>query len=69
MELKVNFLRPVAVDGGLLTARAELEHAGRTLAISRARVTDADDRPVLLATGTTIYLPGRAASLDPLGDA
>jgi uncharacterized protein (TIGR00369 family) len=65
LDLKVNFLRPVVGDGRDLTARAQVEHSGRTLAISRATITDDDRRPVMLATGTTMHLPGRPASLDP----
>ena len=64
LDLKVNFLRPVNGDGRELSARARVEHSGRTLAISRATITDADERPVMLATGTTMRLPGRPASLE-----
>jgi hypothetical protein len=46
-----------------LTARAEVVHAGRTIAITRATVANAEGELVLLATGSTIYLPGRPASL------
>ncbi|MGH2953954.1 MAG: PaaI family thioesterase [Solirubrobacterales bacterium] len=63
LDLKVNFLRPVTGDGADLVCRAEVEHAGRTLAIARARVENAEGKPVLLATGSAMYLPGRAASL------
>jgi uncharacterized protein (TIGR00369 family) len=63
LDLKANFLRPVAPDDSELTARAEVVHSGRTLAITRATVTNAEDKPVLLATGSSIYLPGRPASL------
>jgi uncharacterized protein (TIGR00369 family) len=63
LDLKVNFLRPVAPDAGELTARAEVVHAGRTLAITRATVTNAGGMAVLLATGSSIYLPGRPATL------
>ena len=64
LDLKVNFLRPVNGDGRELTARAEVEHSGRTLAISRATISDADGRAVMLATGTTMRLPDRPASLE-----
>ena len=50
-------------DDGELTARAEIVHTGRTIAITRATVTNAEGKPVLLATGSSIYLPGRPASL------
>jgi uncharacterized protein (TIGR00369 family) len=72
LDLKVNFLRPVAGDGGELVARSRVEHAGRTLAITRASVADAEGRPVMLSTGTSMYLPGRPMSLEAgieLGDA
>lgn len=63
LDLKVNFLRPVPPDDGELAARGEIVHAGRTLAITRATVTNAEGKPVVLATGSSIYLPGRPASL------
>jgi uncharacterized protein (TIGR00369 family) len=63
LDIKVNFLRPVDGDGRELGAVAEVEHSGRTLAIARGRVTNADGKPVMLATGTGMYLPGRAADL------
>jgi uncharacterized protein (TIGR00369 family) len=72
LDLKVNFLRPVNGDGRELTARASVEHSGRTLAIARATITDDDGKPVMLATGTTMRLPGMPASLGSgveLGDA
>lgn len=65
LDLKVNFLRPVVADGSDLTATAEVAHAGRTLAISRGRVENAEGKPVLLATGTAMFLPGRPAALGP----
>jgi uncharacterized protein (TIGR00369 family) len=63
LDLKANFLRPVRPDGSELTARAEVVHSGRTIAITRAEVVNADGKPVLLATGSSMYLPGRAADL------
>ena len=63
LDLKANFLRPVPGDGRDLLARAAVEHSGRTLAIARTRVENAEGKPVMLATGTAMYLPGRPASL------
>jgi uncharacterized protein (TIGR00369 family) len=63
LDLKANFLRPVSPDLSELTARAQVIHAGRTIAIARATVSNAEGKPVLLATGSSIYLPGRPASL------
>jgi uncharacterized protein (TIGR00369 family) len=63
LDLKVNFLRPVLPDGRELTARAEVVHRGRSLAISNCRVENADGKPVALAAGSSMYLPGRPANL------
>lgn len=63
LDFKVNFLRPVLPDGRELTAEARIEHRGRTLAIASCRITNADGKPVALATGSSMYLPGRPASL------
>jgi uncharacterized protein (TIGR00369 family) len=70
LDLKVNYLRPAPADGRDLTARAEVVHSGRTLAITRARVENADGKPVALATASSMFLPGRPASLGEveLGD-
>ena len=63
LDLKVNYLRPVLADGRELTARAAVIHAGRTLVITRAEIENADGKPVALGTGSSMYLPGRPASL------
>jgi len=63
LDLKVNFLRPVQPDGRDLVARGSVVHAGRTIVISRAEVVNADGKRVALATGSSMYLPGRPASL------
>jgi acyl-coenzyme A thioesterase PaaI-like protein len=44
-------------------ARGEIVHAGRTLAITKATVTNPEGKSVMLATGSSIYLPGRPAAL------
>ena len=63
LDLKVNFLRPVHPDGRELIGRAEIVHRGRSLAVSSCRVENADGKPVALATGSSMYLPGRPANL------
>jgi uncharacterized protein (TIGR00369 family) len=63
LDLKVNFLRPGIVDGHDLRARAEVVHAGRTLAITRAEVANADGKALVLATGSSMFLHDRPASL------
>jgi uncharacterized protein (TIGR00369 family) len=66
LDLKVNFLRPTPPDGRELRASAEVINAGRTLAITRAEVSNEDGRKVVLATGSSMYLAGRPASLGDL---
>jgi uncharacterized protein (TIGR00369 family) len=63
LDLKVNYLRPVHPDGRELTARGSVVRAGRTIVIARAEVENADGKPVALATGSSMYLPGRPMSL------
>lgn len=54
LELKVNFLRPLASDGREARAHATLVHGGRRTAVARADVVDADGRPIAVATGSAI---------------
>jgi uncharacterized protein (TIGR00369 family) len=63
LDLKANLLRPVLPDMRDLTAEAEVIHRGRSIVIASCRVTNADGKPVALATGSAMYLPGRPASL------
>jgi uncharacterized protein (TIGR00369 family) len=63
LDLKVNYLRPVFPDGEELITRARVLHQGRTLAIATAELTNSEGKSVALATGSSMYLPGRPASL------
>jgi uncharacterized protein (TIGR00369 family) len=63
LDLKVNFLRPVEPADDVLEAYGEIVHSGRTLAITRATVSNSERKTVVLATGSSIHLPGRPASL------
>jgi uncharacterized protein (TIGR00369 family) len=56
VDIKVNFLRPVAADGSLLEARAKVVHRGRSLSVGTAEILGADGRPVALATGSAALL-------------
>jgi uncharacterized protein (TIGR00369 family) len=56
VDIKVNFLRPVAGDGSALEARAKVVHRGRSLTVGTAEVLGADGRPVALATGSAALL-------------
>jgi uncharacterized protein (TIGR00369 family) len=63
LDLKVNYLRPVFPDGEPMVAKARLIHRGRTLAIVAVQITNAEGKQVALATGSSMYLPGRPANL------
>jgi uncharacterized protein (TIGR00369 family) len=60
LDLKINFLRPVQPDGRDLVARATVEQRGRTVAVSTARIDDADGKRIALATGSAMISEGRA---------
>jgi uncharacterized protein (TIGR00369 family) len=63
LDLKVYFLRPVAPDGRDLTARGEVVHRGRAMAIGTSEVFDADGKRVAMASSSAMILPGRPAAL------
>jgi uncharacterized protein (TIGR00369 family) len=63
IDLKVNFLRPVAPDGRELLSRGRVRHAGRTIAVAEAEVVNADEKTVALATGSAMILTDRPATL------
>jgi uncharacterized protein (TIGR00369 family) len=63
LDFKVNFLRPVFPDGEDLIARARIMHRGRTLVIATAELINTEGKQVALATGSSMYLPGRPANL------
>jgi uncharacterized protein (TIGR00369 family) len=59
LDLKMNFLRPVSPDGRDLFARASVEQRGRSIAVSTARIDDADGKRVAMATGSAMVSEGR----------
>ena len=63
IDLKVNYLRPLAADGRIATATGSGVHAGRRIAVANAEVLNADGKPVAVATGSAMILPDRPASL------
>jgi uncharacterized protein (TIGR00369 family) len=65
IDLKINYLRPLAADGRLATASGRVLHSGRRVAVATADVFDADGKPVAVATGSGMLLPGRAVALSP----
>lgn len=59
LDLKVNYLRPVLPDGGLMTARATLVHRGRSMAVATAELTNEDGKRIALASSSAMLLPDR----------
>jgi uncharacterized protein (TIGR00369 family) len=59
LDLKTQFLRPVTPDGRDLTAMATVEQRGRTIAVTSARIDDADGKRVAMATGSAMIAPDR----------
>ena len=56
-ELSMSYLRPAVADGRTLTSRGRLVHAGRSLALSEATVTDADGRDLAHCTSRCFIFP------------
>jgi uncharacterized protein (TIGR00369 family) len=63
LDLKVNYLRPVFPDGEAIVAKARILHRGRTLAVVSVEIRNAEGKLVAIATGSSMYLPGRPANL------
>jgi uncharacterized protein (TIGR00369 family) len=66
VDLKVNYLRPLAADGAYASAHGVVAHAGRRLALANSTVLDASGQKVAIATGSAMVLAGRPASLGPV---
>jgi len=52
LEMKINYLRPV--DKGMLYAKGEVVHLGRTMAVTNATVWDDQGRKIAYGTATFI---------------
>ena len=63
VDLKVNYLRPLAANGALAAATATVVHAGRRLAVASAQVHDSTGKLVAVATGSAMVLPRAEMSL------
>ena len=57
VELKLNFLRPLASDGRRARAHGRLVHGGRRTAVAGAEVSDADGRMIAVASGSAVAGP------------
>ena len=54
LDMKLNIIRPVQADGAELTARAQVVHRGRQLAIASTEIFDGRDKRIAVATGSTM---------------
>jgi uncharacterized protein (TIGR00369 family) len=54
VELKLNYLRPLASDDREAHAHGRLIHSGRRIAVASAEVVDADGRAIAVATGSAV---------------
>jgi uncharacterized protein (TIGR00369 family) len=54
VELKLNYLRPLAADGREARARAHVVNAGRRFVVTGAEVRDADGRLIAVASGSAM---------------
>lgn len=57
LELKVNFIRPVGLDGGTLTCEAQAVHVGKRTATVEGRITDPTGRLIAHGSCTCLILP------------
>lgn len=56
VSLNTSFLRPIQADSGPMRAVGQLIRAGRRMALSEARLIDADDRLYAHATATCMIM-------------
>ena len=59
VETKVNFVRPIAPEGGLVRCEGRLLSRGRQIATADARLTSADGKLLAHGSSTLIILPLR----------
>ena len=62
-DLRTQFVRPIPADGGSIIARASVVHRGRSVALTRAEVTNERGKLLALANSSAVILPGRRADL------
>lgn len=68
LDLKVNYLRPVLPDSGLLTARAALVHRGRSMALATAELFNEDGKKIALASSSAMLLARPWSEIAGLSD-
>jgi uncharacterized protein (TIGR00369 family) len=58
LDLKVSFVRPVLPDGRDLVGEATVVHRGRSMAVARADLVNAEGKAVAVASGTALIREG-----------
>lgn len=56
LDLKVNYLRPVVPDGGMLTARGSVVHRGRSMALATTELFNAEGKKIAVASSSSMVL-------------
>lgn len=56
-EMKINYTRPITPRTGIVSCEGKVVHRGRTLAVSEARLTDAEGRLLAFGTETCSIFP------------
>ena len=57
LELKVNFLRPITTKTGTLKCTGKVIHAGAKVALTEAKITDADGKVFAHGVSTCLLFP------------
>ncbi len=60
LEIKVNLVRPLTKDTGLIRAEGRILHRGRTLATAEGEIKDASGKLYAHATTTCMIFPAKA---------
>lgn len=56
-EMKINYTRPISPQTGIVTCEGKVVHKGRTMAVSEARLVDAQGKLLAFATETCAIFP------------
>jgi len=62
VDIRINYLRPLTVETGPVTATGRVLQSGRRLAYSEAHLTDAAGKLICHGTGSCLILPRASAS-------
>jgi uncharacterized protein (TIGR00369 family) len=63
LDMNVRFTRPVYINSGDITVRAEVQHMGRRMRIASADMTDSEGNRVAMATSSVLVVEGGIRAL------